>query len=227
MSNITLIIGESGTGKSTSIRTLNEKETFIINVIDKPLPFREFKSKYKKITKASEGNCEGNYFASDDANKIVRMIHYISDKIPTIKNIIIDDYQYIMANEFMRRATDKGFDKFTEIGRHGWEIIENALKCRDDLYIFFLSHSETDNLGRAKCKTIGKMIDDKITLEGMFTTVLHSIINDGKYMFLTQNDGTHIAKSPMSMFDTLTIANDLNAIKDAMINYYEGNQNAI
>ncbi len=217
MSNATLIIGESGTGKSTSIRNLDESETFIINVLDKPLPFKGFKKRYIKVSQDG-----GNYFVSDDYNDILKSIKYISDNRPEIKNIIIDDYQYIMANEFMRRAMDRGFDKFTEIGQHAWKIIYYSVKCRDDLFFFFLSHSELDASGHVKCKTIGKMIDDKITLEGMFTTVLHTTVMDGKYKFITQNNGVHIAKSPMGMFDSIYIDNDLNQVKKHMNNYYSG-----
>lgn len=217
MSNATLIIGESGTGKSTSIRNLDESETFIINVLDKPLPFKGFKKRYIKVSKDG-----GNYFVSDDYNDILKSIKYISDNRPEIKNIIIDDYQYIMANEFMRRAMDRGFDKFTEIGQHAWKIIEYSVKCRDDLFFFFLSHSELDSAGRFKCKTIGKMIDNTITLEGMFTTVLHTTVMDGKYKFITQNNGVHIAKSPMGMFESIYIDNDLNQVKTHMNNYYSG-----
>jgi hypothetical protein len=219
MSNATLVIGESGTGKSTSLRNLDEKETFIINVLDKPLPFKGFRQRYIKVTK--EG---GNYFVSDDYSKILSTIKFINDNRPDIKNIIIDDYQYIMANEFMRRAIERGFDKFTEIGQHAWKIIDYSVKCRDDLFFFFLSHSELYADGKVKCKTIGKMIDDKITLEGMFTTVLHTIVMDGKYKFITQNDGTHIAKSPMGMFDSIHIDNDLFQVKSSMHNYYFGDK---
>lgn len=218
MSNATLIIGESGTGKSTSIRSLDEKETFIINVLDKPLPFKDFKKRYTKLTK----DYPGNYYTSDDALKIIKMIEFIDQHRPEIKNIIIDDYQYVMANAFMRRAMDKGYDKFTEIGQNAWKVINSSVHCREDLFFFFLSHSETDANGRVKCKTIGKMIDEKITLEGMFTTVLHSIVSDNKYKFLTQNDGSHIAKSPLGMFDNMYIDNDLSLVKSRMQNYYFG-----
>lgn len=218
MGNLTLIIGESGTGKSTSIRNLDEKETFIINVLDKPLPFRSFSQKYKKINK--EG--VGNYIASDDYEKIMKTINYVDNSMPHINNLIIDDFQYIMANEFMKRAKEKGYEKFTEIGLHAWQIIESCSNCRSDLFCFFLSHSEESDTGRRKCKTIGKMIDDKITLEGMFTTVLHSVVSDGKYKFLTQNNGSYIAKSPMEMFADNLIDNDLSSIKLKMNEYYYG-----
>lgn len=218
MGNLTLVIGESGTGKSTSIRNLDEKETFIINVLDKPLPFKGFSEKYKKLNK--EGS--GNYIARDSHDEIIKSINYINNSMPHIKNLIIDDFQYVMANEFMRRAKEKGYEKFTEIGLHAWQIIEVCAHSRDDLFCFFLSHSEEGESGRKKCKTIGKMLDDKITLEGMFTTVLHSLITDNKFKFLTQNNGSYIAKSPMGMFSDNLIDNDLTFVKAKMFDYYYG-----
>lgn len=218
MANMVLVIGESGTGKSTSIRNLNPEETFIINILDKPLPFKGYKKNYKKITQESGGN----YFASDDIQRIKKMLIYIAEKMPEIKNVIIDDFQYLMANEFMRRAKDRGFDKFTEIAQNAWSAIIQAQLLRDDLTIYFLSHSEFSADGLYKCKTIGKMLDDKITLEGMFTVVLHTTVQDGKYKFLTQHDGAHIAKSPDGMFDDLLIDNDLSFVKSKMNEYFIG-----
>lgn len=217
MSNTTLIIGESGTGKSTSLRTLDSKETFVINVLDKPLPFRGYKSHYKPMTKA---NPEGNYYATDDFNLLIRCINSVNERTE-IKNLIIDDFQYIMGNEFMRRALEKGFDKFSDIAQHAWAIIKSLTSTRSDLYCFVLSHSDSDAQGRMKCKTIGKMLDDKITLEGMFTIILHTQIVDGEYKFLTQNNGTHIAKSPLYMFEDKLIDNDLQVVRDKMVEYFD------
>lgn len=218
MSNTSLIIGESGTGKSTSLCNLDPKETFIINVLDKPLPFRGYKQSYKRI--ASWEDKEGNYYASDDYQKLIKCIRTVNLMRPDIKNLIIDDWQYTMCNEFMRRATETGFTKFTEIGQHAWSIIKELTACRDDLDCFVLSHSDTDANGKYKCKSIGKMLDEKITIEGMFTIVLHTQIMDGAYRFLTQNDGSHIAKSPQGMFDEKYIKNDLAFVKQQMTSYY-------
>lgn len=214
--NATLIIGESGSGKSTSLRNLNHKETFIINVLDKALPFKGFKHLYTKVNSKEK---TGNYFASDDYDKIMGAIRHVNIERPDIKTLVIDDFQYVMANEFMRKAKERGFDKFTDIGQHAWAIIRSLTECRDDLECFVLSHSEIDTNGKIKCKTIGKMIDEKITLEGMFTCVLHTIVENGQYKFLTQNDGTRIAKSPMGMFKDKMIANDLQFVKATMYDY--------
>lgn len=217
MSNTTLIIGESGAGKSSSLRNLDPSETYIINVLDKPLPFRGYKKNYWRSTKE---NPNGNYFPSDEAHKIIGCIKAVNDK-PHIKNLIIDDFQYIMANEFMRRALERGYDKFSDIAKQAWAIIKELTLTRPDLFCFVLSHSEIDITGKVKCKTIGKMLDDKITLEGMFTVVLHAQVIDGQYKFLTQNNGMFMAKSPLGMFDESLIDNDLQIVRDKMTQYFE------
>jgi hypothetical protein len=216
MSATTLIIGQSGTGKSTSIRNLDPKSTFILNVLDKPLPFRGYKSKYNLEHK--------NYYSSDDWSKLCEYIRAIDERRPEITTIIIDDFQYILANEFMRRASERGFDRFTDIGQHAWMVIKTLTSTRDDLHCFVLSHSDTDTQGKVRCKTIGKMLEDKITLEGMFSIVLHSLIVDEQYKFLTQNDGIHLAKSPIGLFEERFIDNDLQFVKESMISYFDGEE---
>lgn len=216
MAILTLIMGDSGTGKSTSIRTLDSKETVIINVLNKPLPFKGYKNNYKNGIKDG-----GNYFSTDNADHIILSLKYISENRPEIKNIIIDDFQYIMANEYMRRAKERGYDKFTDIACNAWKVIKESSELRDDLFVFVLTHTETDQFGKVRSKTIGKMIDSTIVFEGMFVCVLHSTVTDNNYEFLTQNNGNYIAKSPMGMFSMLSIPNDLQSIKEKMIKYSE------
>ncbi|MDE9448107.1 ATP-binding protein, partial [Xenorhabdus bovienii] len=135
--------------------------------------------------------------------------------------IIVDDFQYLMANEFMRRSEEKSFDKFTEIGSHAWNVIDNAIRqTPDNLRIYFLSHTEETQIGKVKMKTIGKMLDEKITVEGMFTIVLKTLVKDGQYFFTTQNSGFDTVKSPMGLFDSFEIENDLKAVDDAICEYY-------
>lgn len=216
MSNTVLVIGESGSGKSTSLRNLNPEETFILGVLDKPLPFRGYKAHYKLMSKS---NPDGNYYATDSYELIMRCIKSVNER-PEIKTFIIDDFQYVMGNEFMRRALEKGFDKFSEIAQHAWTIIKELTSTRPDLYCFVLSHSDADVNGRMKCKTIGKMLEDKITLEGMFTSIFHALIIDGQFKFLTQNDGAFMAKTPLGMFEDKFIDNDLQIVLDGMENYF-------
>jgi len=221
MSITSLIIGESGTGKSTSIENLDPKETFIINVLDKPLPFRGYKNNYKNISGWDDK--EGNYFSSDDHQRILRCIKMVNEDRIEIKNLIIDDWQYTMCNEFMRRAMEKGFNKFTEIGKNAWSMIQTLVGCRNDLFSFVLSHNSVDESGMSKTKTIGKMLDNIVNIEGMFTIVFHTKIIDGNYFFLTQNDGFHMAKSPKGMFKDKYINNDLFLSKKNIIDYFNNN----
>lgn len=226
MSNTVLIIGQSGSGKSTSLRNLDPKTTFIINVLDKQLPFKGYKKNYIPIqsVKDEQGNKTrdtiGNYYASDDWCDIIKTIRLINEKRLDIKTLVIDDWQYILSYEFMRRVSEKGFDKFSEMANHGWSTIDTCMRTRQDLTCFILAHSDVDSTGRSKCKTIGKMLDEKITIEGLFTTVLHSRVSDGEYMFQTQYDGEFLAKSPMGMFNEMLIPNDLLSVKNAIENYF-------
>lgn len=204
MSTSILILGESGTGKSTAIRTLDPKETFIINVINKPLPFKGWK-KY-------------NTCVSDNTDQICRWLEIINKKKPDIKNIIIDDFQYIMANEYMHKSNIAGFQKYMDIGKHAWDVLNKAKDLRDDLNVFFLSHSETID-GKSKIKTIGKLLDEKITIEGMFTIVLFTVLENNSYYFTTQNNGMNTCKSPLGMFNESKIPNDFKLVADAIRNY--------
>ena len=131
--------------------------------------------------------------------------------------------QYIMANEYMRRAQETGFNKFTEIGKKTWEIFNAASSLADDKRVYILSHTEESESGKTKIKTIGKMLDEKITLEGMVTVCLQtSVIND-QYVFMTKNNGNNTVKTPIDMFDSEHIENDLNAVDQAICSYFEIN----
>jgi len=216
MATSVLVLGESGTGKSSSLRTLDPAKTFVINILDKPLPFLGWRKKY---TPLSEDGMAGNYYTTDDHSKVMRLLRVINDKRTDIENVVIDDWQYLLANAFMRRATEKGYDKFSELGKNAWEVIHYAVNMNSRLKVMVLAHSDTDTQGKVRIKTIGKMLDEKVSLEGMFTIVLHALVQDGKFIFLTQNDGIHLAKSPMGMLDA-KIDNDLSQVVEK-INQYE------
>jgi nicotinamide riboside kinase len=218
MSNTVLIIGPTGSGKSTSIRNLDPNTTFIISVLDKPLPFRGYKKLYNEEKK--------NFYCSDDYKSIIAYIKAISERRPEITTLIIDDAHFLMANEFMARACEKGYERFSEIAQHMWMVMNEVVSTRDDLTCFVLSHNEIDNTGISKPKTVGKMLDDKITLEAMVTVCLHTIVNDGEYKFLTQNDGCHVCKSPIGLFEDTLIDNDLLAVKTAIENYFNEGEKA-
>lgn len=234
MSNTILIIGQSGSGKSTSARTLDPNSTFIINVLDKPLPFRSFKKDYSMVTAVKDdtgnktGVTTGNYYAADDWSLVVKCIEMVNKTRPDITTLIIDDWQYILAYEFIRRVSEKGYDKFSDLASHGWQTINACTNTRADLTCFILAHSDLDSTGFAKCKTIGKLLEEKITIEGLFTTVLHSRVVDGNYYFQTNYDGEYLAKSPMGMFEEMFIPNDLASVKKAIENYYnEANEGEV
>jgi hypothetical protein len=226
MGNKILVIGDSGQGKSTSCRTLDPASTFYINVIGKPLPFAQWKKLYTRY----EPNKGGNLLVSHDAEQVCNAIKHINAKMPHIKVIVIDDAQYVMSYEFMERSLEKGFEKFTEIGKHMFDVLVAPDATRDDLTTVFLSHSEDVNANgfvKTKMKTIGKMLDDKITVEGLFSVVLVSYAykkqdKSMEYCFVTQSNGTTTAKSPMGMFKDITIPNDMNFVLTEMNKYYGG-----
>lgn len=217
MSKIALILGEPASGKTYSIRNLNPSKTFIINVLNKSFPFKG----WEKIP-FSHPNLEGkwNYLSTDNYTTIRNILKLINEKRKDIETIIIDDFQYIMCNEFMKRASEKGFEKFTEIGQHTWLILQDIMNLRDDLFCFVLSHTMTDENGRVKLKTIGKMMENYMTIEGMFPIILHSMIKDNKYIFLCNDDGKHVARSPINLFEKY-IDNDLSFVQKKIDDYYK------
>lgn len=195
-----LILGESGTGKSASLRNFEASDLKVINVANKPLPF---KNKFECV-------------ASDDYKTIIKELKLNKKKVS-----VIDDAQYLMANEFMRRATERGFDKFTEIAQNFWSLVNMVKDLPSDHVVYFLAHIERDANGFEKVKTIGKLLDEKITVEGMFTIVLKTNVTDGQYSFLTQNSGHDTVKSPIGMFPSYAIDNDLKYVDEKIRNYYE------
>jgi hypothetical protein len=208
-----LIIGESGNGKSTSMRNLNPDDCILIQAVKKPLPFR---NKWKAWDREK---LTGSLIVTDKSADICRAISYF----PTLgkKIIIIDDFQYTMANAFLRRSGEAGFTKFTEMAKDAWDIVMACLAAPDDVVIYVLSHSQTDERGMTRCKTIGKLLDEKITLEGLFTIVMRAVKRDGNYLFTTQNDGYDTIKTPMGMFDSETIDNDLLTVTQTIKSYYQ------
>ena len=225
MAQSVLVIADSGSGKSTSIRDLDPKETFIINIANKPLPFKGWKKNYTAITK---DNPKGNMATTATAAGIMKAMMHVNDKMPHIKNLVIDDWQYMSSFEYFDRANEKGYDKFTQIAANLAQVAKLPKDMRDDLYIFFLTHSEesTDVNGhrKVKAKTVGKMIDNALTLEGLFSIVLFGkVVKDEEeklnYVFETVNNGENTCKSPDGMFADMRIENSLKVVKNAIIEY--------
>jgi len=214
MSIATIVMGKSGHGKSTSIRNFDPDKTLIIQAVRKPLPFRA--KEWKPWDSASK---TGSVAVTDSARNICAAIERAPSNGKSV--VIIDDFQYVMSNEFMRRSAERGFDKFTEIARGAWDVLNMAMSGPEDVRVYILTHTETDEWGQnAKVKTIGKLLDDKIVLEGMVTTVLKALKQDGQYFFSTQSDGTDTVKSPMGLFESALIDNDLAAVDKAICEYY-------
>ena len=197
-----LILGQSGTGKSYSMKNFKEDEICLISVQKSLLPFR------KKFTET---------VVTDKYSEIINAMKATKKKV-----IVIDDTQYLMCNEFMRRATERGYDKFTEIAQNFWSlVVQEVNNLPSDVIVYLLCHTATDENGVEKMKTIGKLVDEKITPEGLFTIVLKTAVSDGNYAFVTQNNGKDTVKSPEGMFTTYAINNDLKYVDEKIRNYYE------
>lgn len=229
MADLIGIAGHSGSGKTTSIKDLNPKETFIVSITGKPLPFRGFKKNYIKLKKEGE-NYVGNFYISKNSEDIAKIFKLVSLKMPQIKQIIIDDANYLMSFEVMERADEKGWDKSTQIAKHYYDMLNAALGLRDDLKVIILSHIE--NLGDTlnpqwKLKTAGKMLDTQLNVDGLFTylfytTILTSDEGTPLYKFRTNTiDGSDTCKTPMDCFEDLYIDNNLQLVIDTIDKYNE------
>jgi hypothetical protein len=216
------IVGPTGTGKSTSIKHLDPKETYIINVAKKELPFKGAEKLYNAENK--------NYKEIDDAIEVTRLLKNISEKAPHIKNIIIEDSNYIMGFNIVSKADQVGFTKFSLMAKDIVELFREARKLRDDLKVFYFSHPETiEDSGEIigyKIKTAGKLIDNQIVLEGLFTICLYTNVDEAKdgsatYGFVTNRYKKYPAKSPDGMFADIKIPNNLQLVVDTIDEYYK------
>ena len=210
MSTPILILGSSGSGKSRSLKRLVPQDTLLIQAHSKPLPFKA--PGWKLFDMETK---DGNIFVTDSSERIQKLMVGTKRKI-----IVIDDFQYVMANEFMRRSDERGYDKFTEIGRNAWNIMMLASSLPPDVRVYLLAHTDTNDAGIVKMKTIGRMLDEKITVEGLFTMVLRCIVRDGEHYFSTRNNGQDTVKTPEGMFNEELIENDLALVDNAVCEYY-------
>ena len=206
MAQMVLVIGESGTGKSTSMRNCNPDTTAVVNPVGKPLPFKG-SGKFDTLNSVT------------DARKITKFMK--EQAAAGKKLLVVDDFQYILAVPYMERIKENGWDKWNDFGANYFEIIEVCKELPDDVVVAYLSHAETLESGVYTIKLIGKLLREKITIEGLFTVVLRTGVNEGKYYFFTQNSGKDTVKSPLGMFPAYAIDNNLNYVADKMRNYYE------
>lgn len=199
-----LVLGESGSGKSASLRNFEATDVSIFNVAGKPLPFR------KKLPTASTSNY----------NEIMGMIQKSGKKA-----FVIDDSQYLMCFEAFARAKDTGYGKFTDLALNFYNLVQFVIRnTAPDVIVYFLHHTDTDsNTGKTKAKTLGKMLDSQLTLEGLFAIVLQCVTDGQKHVFITQSDGYNTAKSPMEMFP-LEMENDLKLVDQTIRDYYDMNE---
>lgn len=196
-----LILGESGSGKSASLRNFDPGEVVIYNVAGKPLPFRN-----------------GTKMMRADNPTYTQILGSLAKG--KVKRYVIDDSQYLLCFELFDRSGETGYTKFTEMAKHFYDLIQTVIrKLPSDTIVYFLHH--TEQVGdRFKAKTIGKMLDEKLTVEGLFSIVLMAKNVDGKHFFLTQSDGSDTVKTPMEMFSDAEIDNDLKAVDTIIREYY-------
>lgn len=219
-----LIIAPSGSGKSASMRNLDPEKSVVIQVIKKDLPFKNGKNwaKWKKGEVVDGVEAPG----SGSRITIIRppSIMAFMDKAVAAgkKIIIVDDLVYAMAGKVMDDADEKGYEKWTLLAKEIWEVMKHPDTYPDDVRVYFMSHTEEDQNGLIKMKTAGKLLDNLVTPEGMFSTVLGATMQDGKYFFKTQKErNSEPFKSPMEMFDSILIENDLKLVDDTFVEYYD------
>lgn len=195
-----LLIGASGSGKSTSLRNFKGDEIAVVNVLGKPLPF-------KSDIKA--GKC-------DDYAKILQAI-----KNTEKKTIVIDDSNYLITNEFMNQSSVKGYDKYNTMANNFWNLINGIKNLEGGKTVYLIMHEDTDEFGNVKPKTIGKLLDDKCNIQGLFTICIRSMYENGNYVFKLKTNGQDCVKTPFGMFEEDEMENDLKAFNKVVREYYE------
>ena len=195
-----LLIGQSGSGKSTSLRNFTKDEVAVVNVLGKPLPF-------KSDIKAPK---------CDDYASILKAIAGTKKK-----TIVIDDANYLITNEFMNKSSVKGFDKYNEMGNNFFNLINGIKNIQGGKTVYLIMHEDTDENGNVKPKTIGKLLDDKVNIQGMFTVCIRSMFDNGNYIFRLKTNGQDCVKTPFGMFETDTMENDLKEFDKIVRDYYD------
>lgn len=220
MSKLIALVGDTGNGKSHSIQFLDPKETYIINVAGKELPFKGSSKLYNRDSK--------NYDEISEAPEILKRLQTLSEKALHIKNVIIEDGNYVMGFNLVNKATEVGYTKFSVMARDMVSLVQGAKKLRDDMNIIYFSHQEevedSGEIASYKMKTAGKMIDSQIKLEGLFTVVLYAITetkgDKTDFYFVTNKYKKYPAKTPLGMFSDIKIENNLKNVIETVNKYY-------
>jgi AAA domain len=210
MSIAALILGSSGSGKSTSLRNLDPTKTLLIQCIKKPLPFKSVG--WKKRASMQD---DGNVIQTSDPVLIEKIMRKSPHDI-----VVIDDYQSVMVNELLARSSEKGYDRFTDIAKSAWNIFNAAGDLADHRRVYIMAHTQTDDFGQTRMKTVGKMVDQTLVPEGYFTIVLRTEVVNNNYKFVTQTNGQDCCKSPVDLFTDLHIDNDLAKVDQAIKDFY-------
>lgn len=197
-----LILGESGSGKSASMRNFKENDVRVLNVASKPFPFRNI-NKLKKADKATYDMIKG----------VVKSGQVLS--------YVIDDAQYLMAFESFDKVNEVGYGKFSTMAKNYEDMLRVIQEdTPPDTIVYIMQHIDVSDTGKIKAKTLGKMLDQQLCVEGLFSIVLLAKAEENKHYFITQSDGTNPCKSPMGMFDSIEIDNDLKMVDDTIREYY-------
>jgi len=230
MANKILVLGEPGTGKSSSLETLDPKSTFIICSDEKALPFKGWKTNYQTIIKEnSKLDLQNtNFYKTTSPQYILALLNTVSNDLKHIKTVILDTITSMQIAEYMDKVREKGFEKFNEMALDTYNILKSIDKLRPDLTVVVMAHVEnnydSDGVLRTSFKVPGgKLIGEKIKVEGMFTTVLFTevVMEQGvpNYYFITQNNGKNTCKSPKGMFSDIRIPNDIRYVIEKMEEY--------
>lgn len=220
------VLGPSGTGKSSSMRNLNHQRTLLINIAGKEVPIPNAVEKYKKKDQVSED--EAHNRVDTHKPKVIENVLAAADKSGNFDNVVIDDIQYLMSFEFMQRIKEKGWDKFQDIALHFYNVIQKTRQLRDDMNVFFMGHIAEKDDGLKGLKTVGKATDQYLAPEGLFTMIFQTEVFmeeedlSERFKFMTQSDGERVCRTPMGMFDSMFIPNDLQLVVERMEEYYGG-----
>lgn len=229
MSNVICLAGLSNTGKSTSLKYLEPSETFIVSCTNKQLQIPGFRKKYIKVS-IEDNKLVGNWLVSNDYARIAKILKVVSQSRPDIKTVVIDDLNYLLSNEIMNSAEEKGFEKFTRQAKNYYDIINNAQNLRDDLTVVMISHIINDGTDMEpfwKLYTSGKMLDKTVNLDGLFSYIIYTdkYIDENdevQYRFMTRTNGNDTCRSVAGCFADKYIEPNMKLVIDTINKFESG-----